>query len=88
MAKTSAPAAGTFRFRNVSPLGDLELPTHRAVVKVGDVIEVTDFDEAAALHWQPRNWETLDTDVDWGADPAAPIDDTAAPAAEQEGASE
>lgn len=90
MAKTTASAApSSYRFRNISPLGDLELPTHRTVVKAGETIEVSDFDEASGLFWQPTNWESLDTGVDWGADPAAPEApiEPAAPAAEQEGAS-
>lgn len=78
--KKQQPA--TFRFQNVSPLGDLDVPAIGRLVS-GEEFEVDDFDLAAALHWQPGNFQTLDDGVDWGDDPATADQPAPAPADEQ-----
>lgn len=42
--------------QNVSPLGDLDVPLLRRVVKAGEVVDVT-VDQAVALLEQPSNWQ-------------------------------
>jgi hypothetical protein len=42
--------------QNVSPLGDLDVPLLRRVVKAGEVVDVA-VDQAAALLEQPSNWQ-------------------------------
>jgi len=46
------------KLRNVSPLGDLEVPLLGRVVKAGEVFEVP-ADVAALLGAQPRNWASV-----------------------------
>jgi hypothetical protein len=43
------------KIKNVSPLGDLDLPLIGRVVKSGEVFDVTD-EQAVVLLEQPTNW--------------------------------
>lgn len=45
-------------FRNVSSLGDLELPAVRQIVPAGGEVTVPD-EIAASLAAQPANWEPV-----------------------------
>jgi len=86
MAKKQQPA--TLRFKNVSPLGDLEVPALGRVVAAGEEFEVDDFEFGVALHWQPGNFQSLDDGVDWGDDPATAGQPAPAPAEEQPAATD
>jgi len=44
------------RIKNVSPLGDLDVPALRRIVAAGEVVDVDDDDLAANLLDQPANW--------------------------------
>jgi len=47
------------KIQNVSPLGDLVIPTLRLTVKAGEIVDVAD-DAAASLLEQPSNWASAD----------------------------
>lgn len=49
------------KIRNISPLGDLEIPDLRLVVRAGEVIDVTE-DQAARLLDQPTNYKAEEAD--------------------------
>lgn len=51
----------TKTFRNVSPLGDLELPAVGQVVPAGGTVTVPD-ELAESLAAQPANWKPVDED--------------------------
>lgn len=57
--------------RNVSPVGDLDVPLLRRIVARGEATEVTD-DQATRLLDQPANWELVATHLEEVAD--APAD--------------
>lgn len=44
------------RIKNISPLGDLDVPAMRRVVAAGEVVEVDDADLADNLLEQSTNW--------------------------------
>lgn len=47
------------KFKNVSPLGDLDLPLIGRVVEFGEVFEVTD-EQALGIAGQAENWEPVE----------------------------
>jgi hypothetical protein len=48
------------KVKNVSRFGDLEVPALGAVVKAGEVVEVT-AGQGAGLLAQPDNWQHVET---------------------------
>lgn len=44
------------RIRNVSCLGDLDVPVLRRIVLAGEAVDVDDDEIAAGLLQQPANW--------------------------------
>lgn len=55
------------KFKNISPLGDLDLPLLQRVVKAGEVIEVSP-EQAAHLEGQTETWQPITNQS--GGDPA------------------
>ena len=53
--------------RNVSPVGDLDVPLLRKIVARGESVEVTD-DQAKTLLDQATNWESVATHLEEVAD--------------------
>lgn len=49
------------KIKNVSPLGDLDVPALRRVVAAGEVVEVADAAVAANLLEQSANWAPVPT---------------------------
>lgn len=47
------------KLRNISPLGDLDVPLLRTVIPAGETVDVTE-DQARALLQQPGNYEPAD----------------------------
>jgi hypothetical protein len=47
------------KIKNVSPLGDLDVPLLRAVIDAGETVTVTE-DQARVLLLQPDNYEPAD----------------------------
>lgn len=48
------------KIKNVSPLGDLDVPALGLMVKAGATIEITNDEMAASLLEQPQNWVAAD----------------------------
>lgn len=48
------------KIKNVSPLGDLDVPALGLMVKAGATIEITNDEMAASLLEQPTNWVAAD----------------------------
>lgn len=48
------------KIKNVSPLGDLDVPALGLTVKAGAQIEVANIEIAASLLEQPENWVAAD----------------------------
>lgn len=44
--------------RNVSPVGDIDVPLLRRIVGAGETVDVTD-DQATSLLDQPGNWKLV-----------------------------
>lgn len=63
--------------RNVSPIGDLDVPLLRRVVRAGEEIEVTK-DQAEALLAQASNWQPAKKRTSTGAPTEENTDDNAA----------
>ena len=63
--------------RNVSPIGDLDVPLLRCIVRAGEEIEVTK-DQADALLAQPSNWQPVKKRTGTGAPTEENTDDNAA----------
>lgn len=66
--KKTADADGLYAFKNVSPMGDLDLPLIGGVVQHGHQVKVTR-EEAKQLvgqeaNWQPFGWDAADLDGD------------------------
>lgn len=63
--------------RNVSPIGDLDVPLLRRIVRAGEEVEVTK-DQADALLAQTSNWQPAKKRTGTGAPTEENTDDNAA----------
>ncbi len=68
---------------NVSPIGDLDVPALRRVVKAGEAVEVT-VDIARSMLDQPTNWAPFDDEARGIVAELTAVDDVDAPPADDE----